>query len=240
MVRGVSRREFLEFCAGLSGLSGTDARRRAAEAAALVGLADQTGRPLRGFSKGMLQRAGLAQSILHDPDLLILDEPFSGLDPLGRKMVRDILVDLRRRGKTIFFSSHILPDMEALCDRTAIIRDGIVTRSVTLDEIFRLGEGTVEVTARGCTANTVRELADYIDSAQCSGEESFLLERRQEFVRTVLQHLYRAGAEVLRVANRHPSLEDVFLSELGLRDDGRLDEREPAPMVGAGVEGRTS
>jgi len=232
-------REFLEFCGGLSGLSGDSLRGRVAETISLVGLEHHGTRPLKGFSKGMLQRAGLAQAILHDPDLLILDEPFSGLDPIGRKTVRDILVDLRHRGKTIFFSSHILPDMEALCDRTTIIKDGVVTRSVTLDEVFRLGEGRVEVTARGCAPQTTHDLTDYVESAQCSGEETFLLVRRQEYVRTIIQYLYRSGAEVLRVANHHPSLEDVFLSELGLGHDRGTDGKEPVPTVGTGAEGRT-
>jgi ABC-2 type transport system ATP-binding protein len=233
-------REFLGFCGGLSGLSGADLRRRVEETTALVGLEPHAGRRLKGFSKGMLQRAGLAQAILHGPDLLVLDEPFSGLDPLGRKMVRDILVDLRGRGKTIFFSSHILPDMEALCDRTAIIRDGVVTRSVTLDEIYRLGEGTVEITARGCPENTAHDLADYIESIQCSGEETFLIVRRQEFVRTVIQHLYRSGSEVLEVATQHPSLEDVFLTEFSQPRSDAEKETAARPSVGAGAQGRSS
>ncbi|MDD3642494.1 MAG: ABC transporter ATP-binding protein [Candidatus Krumholzibacteria bacterium] len=236
----LSLREFLEFCGVLSGLSGAGLRGRIGETIDLVGLGPHAGRRLRGFSKGMLQRAGLAQAILHDPDLLVLDEPFSGLDPLGRKTVRDILVDLKGRGRTIFFSSHILPDMEALCDRTAIIREGTVTRSVTLDEIYRLGEGRVEVTARGCAPGTAHDLADYVESAQCSGGETFLLVRRQEFVRTVIQHLYRSGAEVLEVTNHHPSLEEVFLDEFAIRPSPGGTDPAKSRAVGAGAEGRAS
>ncbi len=108
-------------------IHGLDARTRRTRASALieqVGLAHAAKRPLRSYSKGMLQRAGLAQALMGDPDLVVLDEPMSGLDPLGRKEVRDLMVELRRRGKTVFFSTHILSDASMLCDRVAIIFRG--------------------------------------------------------------------------------------------------------------------
>lgn len=208
-------REFLEFCAGMSGVARGRIDGKVAAAMEIAGLVENAGRRLKGFSKGMTQRAGLAQAIIHDPDLLILDEPFSGLDPVGRKAVREVLLELRRRGRTIFFSSHILPDMEALCDRMCIIRDGVVTRSVGLDEVFRMGEGKVEVTARGCSGEDLRPLAEYLEKAEFNGGEAFLIVKNQDLVRTVVQHLYNSGAEVLGIANRHPSLEDVFMEEIG-------------------------
>lgn len=211
--------EFLRFCSDLSGVPANMAASRVREAVSLVGLEEHANRRTKGFSKGMLQRAGLAQAILHKPDLLILDEPFSGLDPIGRKMVKDILLDLKGRGKTIFFSSHILPDMEALCERACIIKEGTVIRTVGLAEVFRLSEGMVEITARGCPVSELDPVSGYMDSVTVNGEEIFLVVRRQELVRTVVQHLYNRGAEVLNVSNHHPSLEDVFMSEInGNRD----------------------
>ena len=227
-------REFLEFCGGLSDLSGRELSGRVAEALARLDLEAHAQRRLKSFSKGMLQRAGLAQAILHEPDLLILDEPFSGLDPLGRKTVRDILLQLKRAGKTIFFSSHILPDMEALCDRTAIIRDGVIARSVSLDEVFRIGEGPIEVTARGCTHAMTEQLRDYLAAFDSDRSETILVVKRLEYVRTVIQHLYGGGAEVLRVVNQHQSLEDVFLGEIaGTPDAACPDDAQPRPVAAA-------
>jgi ABC-2 type transport system ATP-binding protein len=206
--------EFLRFCSDLSGVPSGEIATRVAQSVELVGLGEHADQRTKGFSKGMLQRAGLAQAILHDPDLLILDEPFSGLDPSGRKMVKDILLDLKERGKSIFFSSHILPDMESLCDRACIIGEGTVIRTVSLSEIFRMGEGRVEITARGCLESDLEPVSEYLDSITLNGEEIFLAVKKHELVRTVVQHLYNSGAEVLEVTNRHPSLEDVFMSEL--------------------------
>jgi ABC-2 type transport system ATP-binding protein len=206
-------KEFLVFCGNLSGLGRGALTRRVEEVIEMVDLTRHADFRLKGFSKGMLQRAGLAQAILHDPDLLILDEPFSGLDPLGRIMVRDILIELRQRRKTIFFSSHILPDMEVLCDRACIIREGVITRSVGLDELLRLGEGKVEITARG-GLDGIDDLGDYIELRKSTGEDLFLVVKKQEYVRPVVRRLYDAGADVLKIVNQHPSLEEVFLSEI--------------------------
>jgi ABC-2 type transport system ATP-binding protein len=206
--------EFLGFCGAMSGLEPRELSSRLTETVELVDLASQSRKRLGTFSKGMLQRVGLAQAMIHDPDLLILDEPFSGLDPIGRKSVRDILVGLKGRGKTIFFSSHILPDMEALCDRTCIIREGIIGKVVSLDDLMRLGQGMVEITARGARADTLGAIGDRLDSVTERGEEMFLVVREQRFVRSVIECLYDHGAEVLEVVNRHTSLEDVFLEEI--------------------------
>jgi ABC-2 type transport system ATP-binding protein len=195
-------------------VQGKELAGRITKTAELVDLGSSGKKKLKTFSKGMLQRAGLAQAILHDPDLLILDEPFSGLDPIGRKMVRDILVDLKKRGKTIFFSSHILPDMEALCDRVCIIREGVIVRVVGLDDLMKLGEGKVEITARNARPDMLRSLRDCVELTSERGEEIFLVVREQRFVRPVIECLFESGAEVLEVVNRHCSLEDLFMQEI--------------------------
>ncbi len=121
----LSAEELLVYFAGLFGYTRTERRARAAHLLDLVGLDGAERRlALRKFSKGMLQRVGLAQALLNDPDVLFLDEPMSGLDPLGRRDVRALILDLRKRGCTIFFSSHILSDAEALCDRVAVLTRG--------------------------------------------------------------------------------------------------------------------
>jgi ABC-2 type transport system ATP-binding protein len=137
--------EFVEFCGALFGMGRAERRRRASELLEMVGMSHAAGLPLRKCSKGMLQRAGIAQSLVNDPDFLVWDEPVSGLDPLGRKEVKDLMLDLRRRGKTIFFSSHILPDAEALCDRVAIIINGEVDSTGTLPELMKDAVSWVEI-----------------------------------------------------------------------------------------------
>lgn len=231
--------EFLEFCGRLSGVPARDLARHIDRVVETVDLSPHRGLRLKGFSKGMLQRAGLAQAILHDPDLLVLDEPFSGLDPVGRRLVRDVLVDLKARGKTIFFSSHILPDMEALCDRVAIIRDGVIAKTLGLDELVRLGEGRIEITARGVRPGTLAGLDECVSSAAPRGEETFVVVREQRFVRSVIERLYERGADVISVAGVRRSLEDLFMQEIARAagpqraetPDGERSS-EPAAFVG--------
>jgi ABC-2 type transport system ATP-binding protein len=139
--------EFVEFCGSLFGQDRAFRRRRAAELLEMVGMSHAANLPLRKCSKGMLQRTGIAQSLVNDPDFLVWDEPVSGLDPIGRKEIKDLMLDLRRRGKTIFFSSHILPDAEALCDRVAIIINGEVNTIGTLPELMKDAVSWVEIVA---------------------------------------------------------------------------------------------
>ena len=230
----LSLAEFLEFCGRMSGIGRSDLPGRMDAVIEMVDLAPHRARRLKAFSKGMLQRAGLAQAILHDPDLFILDEPFSGLDPVGRKMVRDILVDLKKRGKTIFFSSHILSDMESLCDRVCIIRDGVIAKSVVLDDLLRMGEGTVEVTARGWRAEMMQGIKEYVESARTTGEDVFLVVREQRFVRPVIERLFDGGAEVLAVVNRHRTLENLFLKEIARPDARTAKEKREEKLVFTG------
>jgi len=225
-------REFLSFCGRMSGVDGRSLGTMLPETVERVGLSASLDKRLKGFSKGMLQRAGLAQTILHDPDLLILDEPFSGLDPLGRAMVRDLLLELRDRGKTIFFSSHILPDMETLCDRTCIIREGVIVRSVGLDELMVLEKGMVEITVRHCDREAVEEIGDYIESRIERREDITLVVKSREFVRAVVQGLYHHGAEIVRIEPQHATLEDIFIGEVtGKGNIGAVRSREREPVT---------
>jgi ABC-2 type transport system ATP-binding protein len=141
----LSARELLNYYGQLSGMPAKGRSARVEQMLARVGLTESAGVQLRKFSKGMLQRVGLAQSILHDPKLLFLDEPMSGLDPMGRREVRNLIQELRHEGKTVFFSTHILSDAEALCDRVGIIHQGELRGVGAVAEWTSQTQGKVEI-----------------------------------------------------------------------------------------------
>ena len=141
--------ELLDYYGQLSGVPAANRKRRIEEVLTRVGLTDIKGMQLRKFSKGMLQRAGIAQAILHNPKVVFLDEPMSGLDPLGRREVRDLMEQLKQEGTTVFFSTHILSDAEALCDRVAIIHLGELRGVGAVEELTSSVQGKVEVVWQG-------------------------------------------------------------------------------------------
>src|SRR3954463_14181458 len=140
--------EYLRFAGRLSGLSRADAATKAEVLLQKVGLAGRADRAIRRFSKGMVQRLGLAQALIADPEIVILDEPMSGLDPIGRKDVRDLIFSLRGEGRTVLFSTHILSDVEAICDRIGIIAEGRLTDCGTLTSLLNPGVRAIEVLAQ--------------------------------------------------------------------------------------------
>ena len=140
----LNARELLAFYGGLCGLDGKTIRQRTDELLETVGLAEAAKRPLKTYSKGMLQRAGIAQALLHDPDLLVLDEPFTGLDPLARIHFRELMRRLRNDGKSIFFSSHELGETELLCDKVAIMKAGRAVYQGPVRQIAGDGERNLE------------------------------------------------------------------------------------------------
>src|ERR1700681_2554806 len=141
--------ELLNYYGQLSGVAPKERERKVREVLDRVGLADVIRVQLRKFSKGMLQRVGIAQAILHDPRIVFLDEPMSGLDPMGRREVRDLMEQLKQEGKTVFFSTHILPDAEALCDRVAIIHQGELRGVGAVADLTSSVHGKVEVVWQG-------------------------------------------------------------------------------------------
>ena len=202
--------ELLRFMGGLQGLSGSDLDRQVDELIDMVGLGHVRGRTLRKFSKGMVQRAGIAQAFLGDPDLVILDEPFSGLDPIGRKEMKDVLSRAKSRGKTLFFSSHILSDIEMICDRVAIIDKGRIVRQGVTRDLIEEGATEVEVEA----------LTEIDDLSGALGGLARIVERAGRAVRLAAPHSDRArlvaklvelGAEVRSVNTRAATLEDAFI-----------------------------
>jgi len=181
-----------------------------------VGLRDAANVQLRKFSKGMLQRAGIAQAILHDPKVVFLDEPMSGLDPMGRREVRNLIEQLKTERKTVFFSTHILADAEALCDRVAIIHQGQLRNVGAVADLTANVHGKVEIVWRGQSPSGMKALA-----AEChaAGETTRVVvpEENQD---AVLELLRRERLHLVSVTPVRVSLEDYFLDQLTPRSSG--------------------
>ena len=205
--------EFVELCGRLSGLSGRAARARTREVLGLVGLLYAADRPVRRLSKGMLQRTGLAAALVADPELLILDEPMSGLDPVGRKEVRDLIVEERSRGRTIFFSTHILNDVETLCDRVTILREGEVVVSGVLDELLNRNVRHTDVVLASASEELEQRLAGAGFASRRVGEQLVVEAQGDARVQVVLEQALSARAVVLEVLPRHETLEELFVRE---------------------------
>lgn len=205
--------EYLDYMGCLCGLAPEVRRDRARELIGRVGLGRAFRLPMRRFSKGMSQRVGLAQALLSDPDLVFLDEPMSGLDPVGRRLVRDLILELKRRGKTVFFSTHILSDAETLCDRVALLRGGVLLKVGRLDEILQADPGHLEVLVSGGDVSALAGLAG-VELKETLGERR-RFEVGEGALVPALQGATAAGARVLSVQPARQSLEDYFVKEMG-------------------------
>ena len=207
-------REFLAFYGKLAGLPRARRARRIAELLELVGLAHVADARLHTYSKGMLQRIGLAQSLVQDPEVVFLDEPMSGLDPLGRKQIRDLILRLRIEGKTVFMNSHILSDVEMLCDRVAIIVEGRIRFEGSVDDFLPADKGETDVVVTGLPAETTAVLSERLgDRLRVQGERVELRVPDKQ-VNDLLAQLLAAGAQVKSLAPHRASLESIFLSTL--------------------------
>jgi len=207
-------REILEFYARLSGLSRGFARTRAETLLDWVGLKGAADSRLRTYSKGMLQRIGIAQALVHDPRVVFLDEPMSGLDPLGRKEIRDLVLRLREQGKTVFMNTHILTDVETLCDRVAIIVKGQIRYEGTTHQFLGVGTPETDIVFAGLSP----ELATRFEErgAKLRGVADRLEVRvAEKDASGVLREALGAGAQVVSVAVHRASLESIFLSAVG-------------------------
>jgi ABC-2 type transport system ATP-binding protein len=207
-------RELIDLTGRLFGLDRQARARRADELIALVGLEHALDKPMRKYSKGMLQRAGIAQALVNDPELVVFDEPMSGLDPIGRKEVRDVILSLRDRGKTVFFSTHILPDVEMVCDRVAFIVNGEVRGVGSLAEVAGasvLGTDLAFRIAGELTDEALAKLEARAVSARRRDRDVFVSLHADTDVDDVLALARELGLSVVSVATRHHTLEDVFL-----------------------------
>jgi len=210
--------ELLDLAGRIFGLPSATRRKRADELIERVGLGRARTQSLKKFSKGMLQRAGLAQALMNDPELVVLDEPMSGLDPIGRKEVRDLIVELREQGKTVFFSSHILTDIEAIADRVAIIARGQLQAEGTPAELIRRTVLGIDVAVRIANAADITELVDGATRVHRAGDELSLTLATDADVDAWLARARERGARVVAVTPRHETLEDLFMREIATAD----------------------
>ena len=205
----LTAQEFLDFYGRLKGMGAAARRTRVGEQLERVGLARHGGTALRKFSKGMIQRLGLAQAILDDPELLILDEPMSGLDPVGRREVRDIILSFRAAGRAVFFSSHILQDAELICDRVGILRGGKLKSVGRLDSLISRQVRWFEVAVQGA----VPEMPG-VESLSSSGSETLVRVPDVETLTRLLASAQQSGGKVLSVWPSRETLEDLFMKEV--------------------------
>lgn len=202
--------EFLDFYGRLFGLTARERRTRSQALVDRVGLGHAINRPLRKFSKGMIQRMGIAQALINDPDLVVLDEPMSGLDPMGRKDVRDIIFELKSRGKTVFFSSHILQDVEAICDRISIMVSGKVRAVGTLDSMLNDSVEHVEITVAGLTDDARANSPIDLTPARVATDR-VIFDVPPDAVDRTTRALLDAGAHIVSVSRVRRSLEALFV-----------------------------
>ncbi|RJQ54236.1 MAG: ABC transporter ATP-binding protein [Actinobacteria bacterium] len=212
-------RQTLSFYARLCGLDKTTTRRRILELLELVGLSDSAHMKLSKFSRGMLQRLGIAQALVSDPDLVILDEPASGLDPIGQKEMRNLVLELKGRGKTVLLSSHQLSEVEAICDSVSIIGSGTLRCEGTLDSLLN-PSNAYSIVARGRAEGLGAELDGLADEViEAGGRYTLAVPERHTY--EVLDLLRRRGLELERVDRKRVSLEDYFIKLL----EGERHER---------------
>jgi ABC-2 type transport system ATP-binding protein len=211
--------ELLDLAGRLFGLDRATRKKRADELIDKVGLTAARSQSLKKYSKGMLQRAGLAQALMNDPDLVVLDEPMSGLDPIGRKEVRDLILELRDRGKTVFFSTHILADAEAIADRIAIVAGGEIRSQGVPDELVGRNVKSIDVTVRlpegDAAAAAETTLADGAVTTRRRGGELVVALAGDADVDAYLARVRDAGARTIAVTPNHDTLEDLFLQAAG-------------------------
>src|ERR1700751_4784835 len=203
--------ELLDYYGQLSGITGKDCKKKVDEMLHRFGLHDVKGMQLRKFSKGMLQRVGIAQAILHDPKVVFFDEPMSGLDPMGRREVRDLIAQLKKEGKTVFFSTHILSDAETLCDRVAIIHQGELRGVGAVADLTSSVHGKVEIVWQGSTVpSSLRALG-----AEChvTGDtvRPVLSEANQD---SAIEALRRERLRLISIVPLRTSLESYFVEKL--------------------------
>jgi ABC-2 type transport system ATP-binding protein len=206
--------EFLRFYGRLARLPRETVQQRVPQLLERVGLTDARDRQLRKFSKGMLQRIGLAQALIHDPELIILDEPMSGLDPIGRKEVRDLILSLRDQGKTVFFSTHIVSDVEMICDRVGILAKGRMLTSGRIEDLVNEHVAqSVEVVCDGVVGDMLSAVKLKAIRILQRGDRCLMILPGQDHLEDILATLRHAGGKLVSVIPHKGSLEEIFLEQ---------------------------
>jgi ABC-2 type transport system ATP-binding protein len=207
----LTARELLRMVGRIHGLTHGEIEKESREILTLLDLPLEKRRYIGGFSKGMLQRVGLAQAIFHDPEVIILDEPMSGLDPPGRKLVADLMLELRDRGKTIFFSTHILHDVEVICDRIGIIANGQLRFCGILADVISESFSSYEVVLRKVFPEQVKTLEEKGFDPR-NFEDKVKLEVPKDDLPTFVDSFVRQGVELVAIEPKRFTLEDFFMS----------------------------
>ncbi len=212
----LTARELMDYFAQLFGISAAERKAKSGELLTAVGLPEKDwSRQLRKYSKGMLQRVGLAQCLINDPEVVFLDEPMSGLDPIGRREIRELIAGLREKKVTVFMSTHILSDIEALCDEVAILRSGRLAASGNLQELLSANDESraLEINIEGVDAGSVREQIDFIAGAILSAKPNGISVHvaDEADIDAVLRITRAAGGRLLSIRPVKQSLEDLFV-----------------------------
>jgi len=225
--------ELLTYTGRLFGLKQPELARKVDSLLTRVGLGGARGVQLRKFSKGMVQRIGIAQAIINDPQIVFLDEPMSGLDPLGRMQVRGIITSLKSQGVTVFFSSHILPDVEAICDRVAILNKGKLLEVGALEEILRVRIEGHEVILAGCTAQALESIKKLCDELRPMGDRLQLRVNNSDKLEHLLSFAFANKLDLISVNPIRPSLEEHFQSAVGASESYCPPSKKNLPLEGA-------
>ena len=215
----LSAGEFLTLHGELYGMAKDHLQQRIKELLELVGLTPFEHKLLRTYSKGMLQRIGLAQALLNEPLLVFLDEPTSGLDPIGRRLVRDIIHDLRQKGTTVFLNSHMLSEVEITCDRVAFIKQGEVLYTSQLKSLID-GETSVTIHCSEPDSNTLSGLGQLGKNVRADGDTITLTVSEEAALPAITRYLVAQGLDVYAITPQRLSLEDLFIQVVGT--DGGL------------------
>ena len=218
--------EMLRLVGELFRMRGRELTARIDELLVAVGLAGDRKLRIKHFSKGMRQRLGIATALMNDPELLLLDEPYGGLDPVGRRQLRELLLALKDQGKTILLSSHIVPDVEAVCDQVGILSGGVIARSLDLNEVYSEDSGEMEVTASGVDARAL-EPSRLGTEQVVSGEKLTIVRcKGVDKLEPLIAEIYRSGGKVVEIKPLKLDLEDIFVREISDRTRARTADEE--------------
>ncbi len=234
----LTARQAMEYYAALSNVDRAERKRRTTDLLEMVGMSEAADRKMRTFSKGMLQRVGLAQALVHDPDLVILDEPTDGLDPIGRRDIRNVLTQLRDLGKTVFINSHLLSELEMVCDRVAILKSGSVIRQGRLDELtqgrqhyeIELADGDVPAAAALVAKAVGGKDVDVQNGHIC------IQDADAAAIQPGLDALRREGLVIAGVQSARQSLEEMFIETVSGGPSAQAPPLLPA-LSGTGRKG---
>lgn len=217
----LTAREILDFYARLSGVEARQRAGRVDELLHLVHLEHAADMRLKTYSKGMLQRVGVAQALIHDPSVVFLDEPMSGLDPIGRREIREVILALRAAGKTVFMNTHILSDVEMICDRVAIIVKGAIQQQGPISDLVGEATRAAQIVVAGLSADAAHEIEAGHGTLLPASGDHVEIRAADKHVEDVLRAVLRSGGRILSVAPLRPSLEEVFMAAVAAAEEGR-------------------